>query len=443
MGNAEYDVITVPPYAYAVGIDAWAGADLGGQGLTYNTLRLVDPFSRVGSQGMLSVNSESVFYPRTLSTSLSVARRLPWSQVLEAGYVGTFGRHLLNRRRINVIPEGTFSRGTVGNSDLSIPINRVALNTDVVNSFRPFPALGDLQYWEYGGTSNYHSLQVTLSRQSSAKFQYFVAYTFSKVLGLWDNEYTPVDPFDRRNRSYGVLAYDRTHILNLSYNWQLPDPTSKGGVLGSLVNGWQISGISSWSSGIPMKLSFEGALAQGGIGQAWWGTPDRAPASDFGNAGAITPVFTCDPRHRTGTNVGDKLLDINCIGFPDFGQSGPFVSPYYLRSPNRMNHDLTLFKNFKIGKGDKRVQFRAGAFDIFNQAYPTYNSGFEDIDLHLNTVCNATVSGIPNGAGGTADGAVCDPTKGFHFTDQTKNNFGKLLLKRGHRVVEFALKLYF
>ena len=38
---------------------------------------------------------------------------------------------------------------------------------------------------------------------------------------------------------------------------------------------------------------------------------------------------------------------------------------------------------------------------------------------------------------------VCDPTGGFTFTQQTKDNFGKINLKRGHRVIEFVLKYYF
>jgi hypothetical protein len=48
---------------------------------------------------------------------------------------------------------------------------------------------------------------------------------------------------------------------------------------------------------------------------------------------------------------------------------------------------------------------------------------------------------VNNGNGGTAD--VCDPTGGFSYTDNTLANFGKILLKRGHRVVEFVLKFYF
>src|SRR5262249_29333246 len=95
----------------------------------------------------------------------------------------------------------------------------------------------------------------------------------------------------------------------------------------------------------------------------------------------------------------------------------------------------------------KKIQFRTGFFNIFNQAYPTQfdvvNPGNSDIYLTLNTVCNRTVSNVPNGTGGVAGGNTCDPTGGFHFTDDTINNFGKITNKHGRRIVEFAFKFYF
>ena len=446
MGNAEYDVIKVPPNAYGTSIDAYAGQNLGPVGLTYNTVPKVDPLNRIGKIGLASVNPFSVEYPRTTTTSLSFAKRVPWQQVLELGYVGTFGRHLLNQRQFNVIKPGTLTQGTVGNSNLADPVQRVALNGDVINTFRPYPALSNIQWWEYTGTSNYHSLQATLSRQTGRRFQYFVAYTFSKGLGSVSNEYEGVDPFDPRNFSYGVLSYDRTHLLSVSYNYQVPDITKRGGVLAGILNGWQISGITSYSSGIPIRVRFEGALAQDNISTAWNGSPDRNAAVGAGSGGPITPLFSCNPFIAGAKDVGDKIFDINCIGIPQFGQSGPYNSPLYFRSPNRQNWDITLFKNFAIGKGEKKIQFRAGFFDIFNQAYAGVPAGDarsgQDIDLHLNTVCNVTVNGVPNGAGATVDN-ICDPTKGFHYSDNALANFGKIILKRGHRVIEFALKLYF
>jgi hypothetical protein len=65
-----------------------------------------------------------------------------------------------------------------------------------------------------------------------------------------------------------------------------------------------------------------------------------------------------------------------------------------------------------------------------------------DVDLELQTVCNVYVDGVPNGAGGYVDG-VCDPTQGFHFTDLTLQNFGKIVTKHGHRVIELAARFEF
>jgi len=86
------------------------------------------------------------------------------------------------------------------------------------------------------------------------------------------------------------------------------------------------------------------------------------------------------------------------------------------------------------------VQFRVGFFNVFNQAFANTIIG-GDINLTLDTRCNVRVAGVPNGAGGTVE--VCDPTKGFTYTPQTISNFGKINLKRGHRVIELVLKYYF
>ena len=125
---------------------------------------------------------------------------------------------------------------------------------------------------------------------------------------------------------------------------------------------------------------------------------------------------------------------------PAFGQNGDLVPPYNIRTPTRVNHDLTVFKNINT-VGSQKLQVRAGFFNIFNQAFANTNIG-GDINLTLDTTCKVRKNGIPNGTGVLVDN-VCDPTGGFDYTPQTKDNFGKINLKRGHRVVEFVLKYYF
>ncbi len=432
MGNAEYDVIRYSPYAYSITMDAGSTQNFPGGRMDYNTIGQVDPFAFVGGIAVpQSVSVESIEYPRYLTTSLSVGKRLPWQQFFEVGYVGTFGRHLLNSRNDNIVPEGALTEA------FPDPVQRAALDASVVTSYRKYPTLGGVGYWEYNATSNYHSLQTTLSRQTAGRFQYFLTYTFSKVLGLINSEYTESDPYFPRERSYGVLSYDRTHVANLSWNYMVPDLTkSDNGFLKGLLNGWQMSGISNFSSGIPIRVSLSGDISGDGMQNAWFGSPDvmgETPGS------APTAVYTCNPQ-TTNTDVGSKLLDIGCIGLPSYPTTGNYVPQYYMRTPARNTHDLTIFKNFGLG-GSKKLQLRAGAFNIFNQAFPTYNIGFNDLDLTLQTTCNVRLTGVSNSAGGTTD--VCDPTGGFSFTQQSLDNFGKIISKRGRRIIEFAVKFYF
>jgi hypothetical protein len=441
-GNAEYDIMRIPPNSYRPYMSPWTtGADSlgGGSGLSFGTMAEVDPFSLLGAQGLSSINPDSIYHPRTTSMSLSLARRIPGDQVLEVGYVGTFGRHLMARRNINVIPPGTFLEGQIGNADLSNPTHRAALADSIVNAARPYPALAGITFVEYGATTNYHSLQATLSRQAGERLQYFATYTFSKALGTTNvNEQGDrVDPFDARNRSYGILSTDRTHMFNLSYNWNVPDLVSEtsSGFLKQLLNGWQISGISTFTSGEPIRLTYDGDIDSANMAQAWAGTDAYY---NQGNAtGAVGMQFVGDPRVG-GTELGDRVADLNAIGFPTFPDTGTFIQPYYIRGPNRNFHDVTLMKNFPIGEGGKKLQFRVGFFNIFNQAFGVPRG--DDIDLRLDTLCNVQVA-APDGAGGTSN--VCDPTQGFHFTDQTLSNFGKINLLRGHRIIELALKFHF
>ena len=63
-----------------------------------------------------------------------------------------------------------------------------------------------------------------------------------------------------------------------------------------------------------------------------------------------------------------------------------------------------------------------------------------DADFALDTVCNRRVDHVPNGVGGYVDG-VCDPSGGYSYTRNTLDNFGKINLKRGHRVIELVVKV--
>ncbi len=443
MGNVEYDnTLRLAPNSYQVATDFWAGGNYGnGLGLTYDTIHEATLANRIGSLGLNSLTPDSFSFPKTHSFSLSYARRIPGNQVAEVSYVGTRGRDLVSRSNGNVMPYGVLNSGSFDGIDLSNPVNRYAVASEGTNlsRFRQFNALNAITLYDFRGNSQYDSMQVTLSRQTGRRLQYFVAYTLGKSVGTLGGEYSLIDPYDPE-RTKGVLGEDRTHVLNVSWNAFLPDGArgAMNNVIGrGLLNGWQLSGISSLASGIPWRLSFTGAAAGGPTAAAYFGTADVVGPSGTGGNG-LAPSYTCDPR-LSGKNVGEKLLDINCIAVPSFPNNGDLVPPYNIRTPTRTNSDITLFKNFEI-RGDQKMQFRVGFFNVFNQAFPNTIIG-GDINLTLDTTCRVVVPGVSNGAGGTVD--ACDVTKGFDYTPQTLANFGKINLKRGHRVIEFVLKYYF
>jgi type 1 fimbria pilin len=433
--SAEYTAMGMPPAIRTVGQDAYGGFGYGGGvGLTYDSAKETTLASQQGgSTYWVTFTPRSFAFPKIESFSITYARRLLFGQVIEAAYVGTRGRRLVSAIDANPVPEGALLQGVVGNADLSVPVNRVALDAVAVNQFRPYQAYGLIQFLEFAGVSDYNSLQVTLSRQSGRRVQYFAAYTLARSRGTFgDDSYSLRDPFDPK-RTYGILNTDRTHTLTVSWNAMLPDGARgvlQHAVLRGLLNGWQLSGISTVVSGEPIWLGLSGQAQTYGIYQAHYGTPDiMGPLG-----GILSPVYTCDPR-LGGTKVGEKVLDLSCIQVPALGQEGEPLPPYNIRRPHRQDHDLTVFKNFAL-RGSQKLQLRFGFFNIFNTAYAN------DIDTRLDTDCNQYVDHVPNGVGGYVD-HVCDPSAGMFYTGLTKANFGTIISKTGHRVIELALKYYF
>ena len=255
------------------------------------------------------------------------------------------------------------------------------------------------------------------------------------------------DPIDTRHRSWGVLPFDRTHIFNLSYNYsfgKLARGSFDNVVTRGILNGWQMSGITTWQSGIPIRLRFSGDIASAQQALAWYGSDAFNGTNAGASLGAVTPIYLRNPQVG-GTALGAKAYDLGALQIPTFPNTGPSQPPFYIRTPSRSNFDVSFFKNFNISES-KKIQFRTGLFNVFNQAYPTQIAttgglGASDIYLTLNTVCNQRVN-VNNGAGNNAV-SVCDPTKGFRYTQETLDNFGKIINKHGRRIVEFALKFEF
>jgi hypothetical protein len=183
----------------------------------------------------LKVTGNPVFkVPSYQDYNLSVQHELMRNTVLEVGYVGTKGGHLLGDININ--------QPTVA-ARLANP------NTDA-NALVPFPGYQAIVSRAPVFTSNYNSLQVSLNRRFTQGLTLGVAYTWSKLLTTnpQDRDLGVADAYNLKG-SYGASTLNTPQILGLSYVYDLPFYRNQNNLVGRVLGGWEISGITSIQTG--------------------------------------------------------------------------------------------------------------------------------------------------------------------------------------------------
>jgi hypothetical protein len=336
--------------------------------------------------------------PRSQSWSFTVQRRLPRQMVIEAGYVGSKSDRLLNDgiNNINVIPIGAMVSDPLGDPNNYVPFREYG---------RSLPVSQHTHY------QNYNALQMLLSRASS-RFSYTAAYTWSKALGIrGGGQGSTTQPAGSiRDSAYGVLGYDRTHVLNVGYSILLPQLAESAALKRALLGGWQFTGVSTYIRGAPLQPLAATGVNFGLAGTAAGGTELGGGAAITGSPDiAVMPILTCDPREGVS---GDQILNPSCFALPTAGNNGNYIFPD-LRGPAYTNHDFALFKNFPFG-GARKFQFRASFTNVFNHPQRFFD---DNTNLKLQ----------------------------FTNGQLSNNQFGVLPRdnKFGRRIVQLAFKMYF
>src|ERR1022692_3887894 len=183
----------------------------------------------------LVVTGTPVFkVPSYQDFNISVQHELMQNTVLEVGYVGTRGTHLL------------------GDVDLNQPTQaaRLANPDSDANALVPFPGFGSIRSRNPIFTSNYNSLQISLNRRFTNGLTLGAAYTWSKLLNTnpQDRDLGVQDSYDIKS-SYGPSTLNTPQIFGLSYIYDLPFLKNEHNLQGYLLGGWEISGITNIQSG--------------------------------------------------------------------------------------------------------------------------------------------------------------------------------------------------
>jgi hypothetical protein len=176
--------------------------------------------------------------PYTESFSLGVQRELPFGFFVEADYVGNLGRHLIRQPDINLATFEALKANLPANGGPNVN----------VNALRPYKGYTSIRMRFSDSTSNYHAMQLFAAKRTG-DIRMTMSYTWSKVLtdasGLNDN---PEDPFNRAY-NYGPATFDRRHIFVATYTYTVPFFRHSHGFMKSVLDGYEISGITRFQSG--------------------------------------------------------------------------------------------------------------------------------------------------------------------------------------------------
>ena len=362
--------------------------------------------------------------PLTDTYSATFNQTLPYRMNLLIGYVGNNSRYLLNDQsnqtvaldNVNAIPVGTLTAlypitGPAGTTTVG------NLTTAQVNAARPYAGFGAIDVPNHVAYSNYNGLQVALSHQTGHVL-FNVNYTLGKALGIIAN---PVNPFNLAS-NYGVESFDRSHIFNATYTYQVGNPIHNRFV-GAVTNGWEVSGITTFQSGQDLQtgVSNPNFGLSGSIGVAGGADSYAVNSSNFLGTPDVSlqPVLTCNPATNRAAH---QFINGACFALPALGHNGPTFYPY-LHGPAYFDSDLSAQKAFNFEHGQS-VQLRVAAFNFLNHPLTSFTGNFTN---------ETTLSLNDTSPGATPASAVYSPTSRFGFADY----------KSGRRVLELSLKYSF
>jgi outer membrane receptor protein involved in Fe transport len=310
--------------------------------------------------------------PYIYQYNLSVQQQLANNLTLEAGYIGYSAHGLTGLTDINPFVRGSNTRVL----DLQ---SCCAGDYNFMNTF------------ENLGGANYDALQASLTKRfSDSRF----GETFFKFGYTWSHEIDNESGYRQRNsfvpfynhsqfRSSG--DFDLRDVVSFSGGWQLPFDRMFDKAPKTLTKGWSLYPIVSYRSGFPLDVLAGLSTSMDSPG------PSGAGDGQVVRADLVAPITYYDAHNyqtiqnaSSGAQTGNyyfnpnsfsnaRLVALNQAAQADAsGLVGQFsygtLGRNVLRGPGRFNTDLALSKHLKLFGERLDAEFRADAFNIFNNA---------------------------------------------------------------------------
>jgi hypothetical protein len=332
---------------------------------------LTDFFGAFGTIG-----SSPAFYngnrlPYAEEYELSIQHQVSQSDLVTISYVGTQGHRLLSSESANpgdpalclsvsqasevALNSATCGPGgengiyTRANGSLVIGTRPNFPGTTLPNG-TPIVPFGNDSYFITAGNSAYNSAQIDY-RHTSGRLQSLLAYTFSRAFDNSSGYGEQINPVNPR-LSRGLSAFDSTNNFVASFTYNLP--VDKMGGPRRLTNGWAVSGITRFSTGLPVTMVETDD--QSLLGTAFGG-PITLPVD---TPNFVGPLTITNPRK----SAQRQYFNPSAFAQSALGVEGDSRRRFF-HGPGSNNWDMTLLKNTTVTER-LNVQFRAEFFNLFN-----------------------------------------------------------------------------
>jgi hypothetical protein len=314
----------------------------------------INPFPR--AIGGPSPNNWNLPYSQMYS--LDIQYQLTPKTMLDVGYYGSQGRHLIGVVDVNMPHAGDFL-----NAGITAPFTGSFGNLEMLNLVRPYKGFDAINSFMPVFTSNYNSLQAQFQKQLTGNSLIVANYTWSKNLTTAANDYrAPQYTYDIA-AEYGPADFDRRHVFTGSYVYYLPFYKGQQGFTGHLLGGWELSGIGYIYSGLHYAASAS-TFSQDHAGLGLNG-------ATFSGA---RPDIIGNPQQGAPHTI-KQWFNTSAFAFVPQSQIRPGNEPRgTIEGPPMVRWDANLYKNTNLTERVS-LQFRAEAFNVLNHTnFNTFRS---------------------------------------------------------------------
>jgi len=222
--------------------------------------------------------------------------------------------------------------------------------------------------------SIYHALQVKVDHRFSHGLQLLSHYTLAHADAYDSNYFAISHPI-----AYGPDSQVRTHVWVTNLTYALPFGKGKtfagnaGRAEDLIIGGWQISGTTNWSGGLPWTPATNecggGPGSSGNEEDVGVCRPNKGTGSFHTGAGSLQHPAGANPYIQFFTPLTSLSGPFSDPGIGNLGNVG--VNSY--RGPRAFFADAAIFKDFSVTERVK-MQFRMDAFNLFNHPVLGFNS---------------------------------------------------------------------